>query len=803
MVWPETSTVADEVNLKLISFDQGRLHHRFTKPTMTLTNIPEIESLDDLRMPPGTHTEWPSTLEERMEVSKQAAEWAPGLVMRLQLAIKRKCGQCIHGPTQVQIREDPERWMEFQRRRRQGIATDQMLHHQLNIGHGFTPRRRAQPSSAHVGIRPLSDIVPSEESATGANASSTMALRAMSKDAEDLEQWRRHVQMGHSPYRRDCLVCVSGQGRDRQRRRIPTPESYTLSVDLAGPFAPGHFQENGAFRYFMTAVYTVPCQDGKPIPESLQTPNGEGRNSGTDTELHTPDRLEPRISNSSGDLGEEAACQFDRCCAESPELPEGLLDPLHQVDDPVELLSEAEMKRADLQNQKWREVTKELQNFQVRHLTFVIPLRSRHTKEILRGLALLHARLRVLHLPLIRLHSDRAKEFLAHQVQEWILARDIYHTTSAGDEAQGNSRVEGEINWIKGRVRTVMAASKCPSEYWPLAAFHCGEERLRSQLREMGISLPALVPFGTTGMAKTKRWHRRVEDDPGWSKPMRQITVWGPAWQMSPSSRGYYAQMDGKFLRSTVIVQCSPPPPAVAEPDLEDRPLPPLGEFEDDAESEAAGGEMEVLQEGREDIRETFVEEVDPQLRKCEPKAAPTRHRLHGKQHVPVICAMSTKGEWTWSVDFSEEQEAEGQEYKSYAPKERQAWESFDTMVHAELRQVVPEERNYTDYPDVAEVVRQMEEEVTLLEKRLAKFEKIEEEEMQQWTEESGGFSELVESSYPPECLVTQTITTEEVRKHLMEWTPALRSEYQSLLGHGAIEPITEAQFQAMQQDNH
>ena len=270
---------------------------------------------------------------------------------------------------------------------------------------------------------------------------------------------------------------------------------------------------------------------------------------------------------------------------------------------------------------------------------------------------------------------------------------------------------------------------------------------------------------------------------------------------MSPSSRGYYVQMDGKFLRSTVIVQCSPPPPAVAEPDLEDHPLPPLGEFEDDAESEAAGGEMEVLQEGREDNRETFVEEVDPQLRECEPKAAPTRRRLHGKQHVPVICAMSTKGEWTWSVDFSEEQEAEGQEYKSYAPKERQAWESFDTMVHAELRQVVLEERNYTDYPDVAEVVRQMEEEVTLLEKRLAKFEKIEEEEMQQWTEESGGFSELVESSYPPECLVTQTITMEEVRKHLMEWTPALRSEYQSLLGHGAIKPITEAQFQATQQD--
>ena len=171
-------------------------------------------------------------------------------------------------------------------------------------------------------------------------------------------------------------------------------------------------------------------------------------------------------------------------------------------------------------------------------LDMVIPMRTRQASEVIRVLAIMQARLQALNLPVIRLHSDRAKEMVSRQLADWLRTRSIYHTTSAGDESQGNGRAESEIGVVKNRIRTVMLAAKAAPNFWPLAAYHCGEERHRQQLQQFGIRLPPMVPFGTSALARTKRWHKRTEDDPGWSRPMQRIQVWGPAWQMSPSFQG-------------------------------------------------------------------------------------------------------------------------------------------------------------------------------------------------------------------------------------------------------------------------
>lgn len=53
------------------------------------------------------------------------------------------------------------------------------------------------------------------------------AIRVVAPD--DLEQWKLHVYNGHTPFRRDCQVCVQTMGRDKQHRQIGAPEPYCMN----------------------------------------------------------------------------------------------------------------------------------------------------------------------------------------------------------------------------------------------------------------------------------------------------------------------------------------------------------------------------------------------------------------------------------------------------------------------------------------------------------------------------------------------------------------------------------------------
>ena len=90
------------------------------------------------------------------------------------------------------------------------------------------------------------------------------------KQNQEAALWAEHYRHGHTPYRRDCEVCLESMGRDRPRRKIPTPDAHCLSLDVAGPFQPGFDQETGNPKYFLVGVATIPTQDGHPLASSLQ-----------------------------------------------------------------------------------------------------------------------------------------------------------------------------------------------------------------------------------------------------------------------------------------------------------------------------------------------------------------------------------------------------------------------------------------------------------------------------------------------------------------------------------------------------
>ena len=235
-----------------------------------------------------------------------------------------------------------------------------------------------------------------------------------------------------------------------------------------------------------------------------------------------------------------------------------------------EELTAAEIRWWDVKDQFWKEKIAELQDVEVRNLTFAVPMQSRHSREVVRAVQEVYMRLRTLQLPVLRLHSDRAREFTGVKLRDWCTQRDILQTSTAGDESAGNGRCESELGIIQAQTRVQLRAAGLEANWWPLALRHTVEQRQRDQLASMGITLPPLIPFGTECYAKLKRWHRR-----DWDHPFEKIRVLGPAMGMSATSKGYYIQSltSGKFMRSTVVVnppELLPALPELPQPDGDD-----------------------------------------------------------------------------------------------------------------------------------------------------------------------------------------------------------------------------------------
>ena len=106
---------------------------------------------------------------------------------------------------------------------------------------------------------------------TGLVEAIVMALRFWNKEPREatslkamtVKQWADHVASGHANYRRDCLTCVMGRGTGKRHARVRHPDSFCLTVDVAGPVKPGvDATSKGAMgkglRYMVVARFTLP-----------------------------------------------------------------------------------------------------------------------------------------------------------------------------------------------------------------------------------------------------------------------------------------------------------------------------------------------------------------------------------------------------------------------------------------------------------------------------------------------------------------------------------------------------------------
>ena len=217
----------------------------------------------------------------------------------------------------------------------------------------------------------------------------------------------------------------------------------------------------------------------------------------------------------------------------------------------------------------WDRLVQDATNVTVRNLTFVELLPSRSVKEVLPALARIHARLRALGLPLLRLHCDRARELIAAPIRQWCLDRGIITTLTSGSTFKSNGRVEAEVGHTKRAIKTLISANMCPLDHWPLCARHIGERRLRAQLQRLGFPTGPMLRFGSRAYALRKSWQERYTD---WRDAREEVIVMGPDKFSSLTTTSYYVKSvkTGKFFYTDDIVQPPADVPAAIDDEQSD-----------------------------------------------------------------------------------------------------------------------------------------------------------------------------------------------------------------------------------------
>ena len=321
------------------------------------------------------------------------------------------------------------------------------------------------------------------------------------------EAWEAHIRQGHRPYRRDCRTCVLEMGArsPHRRRRDATTSSWAMSVDIVGPFPKVRDLSSGkdVVKYAMVATALVPDYIIKTGGEDEDRPK-EQQDQAPSRDIvmpceESPEKGKPKILEPSwGDGLEEGDCPLGGEDHQLPESGEKDNSGKEEKGDPDPMTEEVK-----------RLVEESKQPFNVRHVTLVELLGSRHVSEILVALGKCIAKFNTMGIRINRLHSDRAKELLSKKVEKWCSERLIRQSMTEGDDPASNGHMESEVNQLKRRTRLYLRVAGSEVTDWPQAMRYCAEERMRQQLEKLGVPVLSMLPFRANVLVRSKRWFKK------------------------------------------------------------------------------------------------------------------------------------------------------------------------------------------------------------------------------------------------------------------------------------------------------
>ena len=287
----------------------------------------------------------------------------------------------------------------------------------------------------------------------------------------ELRRWQRHIRDGHR-----CRTCVRSSATGRSHRRIVAPSCYALSLDIAGPFREkGEFGENKGFRYVLVGSYILPRLEGY--------------------------RDAPVAPDETGEDGPESE--------EDDGAGVNLGDIFEDVEEKRERLLPEDEKECDQDEARFKELFKEIgDTMEYQTVYYAVPLKSRSTREVLAGVQQIYLQLRAEGLPVVRVHSDRAREMTSSVMRTWLRQHDILQTTGEAQQPQSNGKAEAAVKILKRRAKAALFGSDLPVSCWPYAFTF-----VAWQQRELALGRkPPPAPFGAPVEVRRRVWYGR-----GWT----------------------------------------------------------------------------------------------------------------------------------------------------------------------------------------------------------------------------------------------------------------------------------------------
>ena len=342
--------------------------------------------------------------------------------------------------------------------------------------------------------------------------------------------WREHVAAGHTPFRKDCLVCQEASAKDcHHRRNKDPPRVGVLSLDMSGPFRlgtdlngkKGKYMIIGAFTWLAKGQMADDFEEEKPPEVPEEAPEIEN--------------LEPEEADLEDAEDVWGELQEERERKRKEEAEEREAEKEHQ--------KESEEKVEDEVGGEERKIPK------VTVTRLCIPLPSKSGHDVLKAIIGMYLRLRSDGFTVNQIHTDRGREFCSEALEKWCLSRTILHTFTPGDQPQSNGRVEASVQWIKAEVRRVLHAAGAPFTLWPLAARNV-DERLRLIQVGKQVSLPN---FMTPVLIRKRYWRARE------LLPTQERALYiGPSWV----HHGHWIQReDGSHALTRMVMHKLVDPP--------------------------------------------------------------------------------------------------------------------------------------------------------------------------------------------------------------------------------------------------
>ncbi|CAE7357873.1 unnamed protein product, partial [Symbiodinium sp. CCMP2456] len=317
------------------------------------------------------------------------------------------------------------------------------------------------------------------------------------------EEWRRHLDNDHQPYRSDCSVCINAQANGYKHRRVKHPSLYTVAFDLAGPYKQkGRSLDRDDYKYIMVAAYRCPkqylCAMGmSDYEKEMYVPEEEEE----DDLMALEPGKEPLSSDDPEEVEEE------------------------MIDD-VEKILPAEDKLAF--EREVEDLTKPPEVATI-YITRALPRRT--TSEVLLGAKDILLQLRQTGLHVSSVHTDRAREFNSKVFRTWIMDNELKHTRTAGGDPSGNSTAELGIKWAKARVRALLKGCEAEPRDWPMAIHHASASWWSKVFPHSPWTRPPATTFGNEVWFRAKAYKGSQE-----KKYEAVGSRWKRGWYRGPAA---------------------------------------------------------------------------------------------------------------------------------------------------------------------------------------------------------------------------------------------------------------------------